>query len=509
MLPAPPGGNGPAANPSRDPGPLPPLQSQVELQPAPLEVSDLALPINLATAMRLADARPLVVSAAQASAWVGEAQLQHAKQLWVPTFNAGGDYIRHDGFGPDFNLGINTAARPLSQNVNFLYSGIGFTQQVAMSDAIFEPLAARQVLNSKRWDIQTAKNNALLDTANAYFSVHQWRGQYAAAIDVVNRGRKLVERLQALSHDLIPRVEVDRGQRLLADVEQQAAMFRQEWRVEHNLTQVLRLDPRVMVVPQEHDHLQITLIDPARPLDDLIPVGLTNRPELASQQQLVQAVAQRIRREKGRLLMPTVMLNGFQTPQELIEFGAQGFGHGNALNLWSLRDDLSPQALWQYEGLGLGNMARIKEQRGMQSHQIVELFKAQDMVAGDVVRAQARLQSASVRVLQAERSMSKALITYNGNFEGLAQTKRFGNVLIQVYRPQEVVIALEHLLTAYNQYFSTVADYNRAQFEMFHALGYPAREVAALHPPGDAAPVDTSRPGYLPPVDEGPPPASR
>ena len=102
------------------------------------------------------------------------------------------------------------------------------------------------------------------------------------AIDVVNRARKLVERLQVLSQDLIPRVEVDRAERLLADVEQQAALFRQEWRVSSaNLTQVLRLDPRVMVVPQEDDHLQITLIDPARPLDDLIPVGLTNRPELA------------------------------------------------------------------------------------------------------------------------------------------------------------------------------------------------------------------------------------
>ena len=105
--------------------------------------------------------------------------------------------------------------------------------------------------------------------------------------------------------------------------------------------------------------------------------------------------------------------------------------------------------------------------------------------------------------------MSKALITFEGNYEGLAQTKRFGNVLVQIYRPQEVVIALEHLLTAYNQYFSTVADYNRAQFEMFHALGYPAREVAALRPPGDAEPVDTSRPGYLPPVGVGPPPAPR
>ena len=422
----------------------------------------------------------------------------------------GGDYIRHDGFGPDFNLGINTAARPLNQNVNFLYSGIGFTQQVAVTDAIFEPLAARQVLNSKRWDIQTAKNDALLHTANAYFAVHQYRGQYAAAIDVVNRGNKLVERLRVLSQDLIARVEVDRAQRTLADIEQQAAYSRQQWHVASaDLTQVLRLDPRVMVVPQEHDHLQVTLIDPARPLDDLIPIGLTHRPELESQQALVKAVAQRIRREKGRMLMPTAMLNGFQTPNELIEFGAQGIGHGDALNLWSLRDDLSPQLMWQYEGLGLGNMARIKEQRGEQSVQIIELFKAQDAVAGDVMRAQARLQSAAVRVLQAERSMSKALITFEGNYEGLAQTKRFGNMLIQIYRPQEVTIALEHLMTAYNQYFATVADYNRAQFEMFHALGYPAREVAAMNPPGDAAPVDTSRPGYLPPVGTGPPPASR
>ena len=33
---------------------------------------------------------------------------------------------------------------------------------------------------------------------------------------------------------------------------------------------------------------------------------------------------------------------------------------------------------------------------------------------------------------------------------------------------------------AFDEYFTTVAEYNRAQFELFHALGYPAREVAAL-----------------------------
>jgi hypothetical protein len=60
-----------------------------------------------------------------------------------------------------------------------------------------------------------------------------------------------------------------------------------------------------------------------------------------------------------------------------------------------------------------------------------------------------------------------------------------------------------------DEYFSTVAEYNRAEFHMFHALGYPAREVAVLRPPGQVGPVDTARPGYLPPVGYGPPPATR
>lgn len=509
IVPAPP----PVAPKSQPPSRPPVSTAQrgvVDLPPANVEASDLAFPINLATALRLADARPLIVAAAQSGAWVAEAKLQRAKVLWIPTFNAGSNYIRHDGFGPDFNLGLNTPARPLNQNINFLYSGIGLIQNVAVTDAIFEPLAAHQVLSANRWNIQTAKNDALLATANAYFGVHQHRGSYAGAMDVVRRGRELVERLQALSYDLIPKVEVDRAQSMLADMEQLTATARERWRVASaDLTQVLRLDPRVVIVPQEHDHLQITLIDPGRGLDELIPIGLTNRPELESQQAIVRAVAQRIRREKGRILMPTMMLNGFQTPNELIQFGAQGIGHGNSMNHWSLRNDISPQAIWQWEGMGLGNFARIKEQRGEQSKSMVELFMTQDAVAGDVTRAQARLQASAVRVTQADRAMRKALITYDGNFEGLAQTKRFENVLVQVYRPQEAVIALIHLMDAYDNYFGTVADYNRAQFEMYHALGYPAAEVAGLQPPGEAQPVDTSRPAYLPPVGTGPPPASR
>ena len=154
-------------------------------------------------------------------------------------------------------------------------------------------------------------------TAEAYFGVHQSRGVYAAALYSVERGHDLIERITRLSADLVPAVEVDRARNLVADLEQRATSAREEWRVRSaDLTQVLRLDPRAVVVPVERDHLRLTLIDPARPLDELIPVGLTNRPELASHQALVQAALARLKREKIRPFVPSILINGFQTPNE-------------------------------------------------------------------------------------------------------------------------------------------------------------------------------------------------
>jgi hypothetical protein len=264
-----------------------------------------------------------------------------------------------------------------------------------------------------------------------------------------------------------------------------------------------------VVEPMEHDHLQITLIDPARPLDELIPIALTNRPELGSNQNLVQASLERIRREKSRPLTPTLQQNGFQTPNEEIQAGIFGLGPNSSLNQWVGRVDLSYQALWQLEALGIGNLARIKEQRGEQSKAIVEFLRVQDGVAADVTRAQARLQSAAARVAQADRALRTGIITFNKSYEGLAQTMRFGDVLVLVNRPQEVVYALQLMEVAFDEYFTTVAEYNRAEFFMFHALGYPAREITYLQPPGPIEPVETGRPAYLPPVGTGPPRATR
>ncbi|HVX14080.1 MAG TPA: TolC family protein [Pirellulales bacterium] len=500
--------------------PPPPGGETIRLPLPPLEPGDLRFPINLATALRLSDGRPLIVAAAQASVWSAEGQLQKAKVLWVPSFMLAANYARHDG-PIDFNQGLNVPpgvgiygqpapggfGKPLNESYNWFTAGVSLYQVVATTDVIFQPLASRQVLDAKRWDIQTAKNDVLLEVSRAYFNVHRFRGQYAGAIYTVEQGRKLIAAIDALRRDLVPAVELDRARNLLAFLEQQAVSSRENWRLASaDLTQILRLDPRAVCEPLEQDHLQVTLIDAARPLDELIPIGLRNRPELAANKAEIEAAAVRIRQEKMRPILPSVLITGFQTPGGMVpQASIFGTGHGSQMNNWGFRDDVSAQLVWQWNSFGLGNMALVKKRRGEQSQAIVKLAQAQDAVAAEITQTQAQVQSAAARVVQAERSLRTGLITYQKNYEGLGQTRRFENMLELVYRPQEVVYALKLLNVAFDEYFNTVADYNTAQFMFFHALGYPAREIAYFRPPGEILPVNTDRPSYLPPVGAGPP----
>jgi hypothetical protein len=50
-------------------------------------------------------------------------------------------------------------------------------------------------------------------------------------------------------------------------------------------------------------------------------------------------------------------------------------------------------------------------------------------------------------------------------------------VLILVIRPQEAVAAIQALGQAYADFYPAVADYDRAPFRLYHALGHPAQVV--------------------------------
>jgi hypothetical protein len=98
--------------------------------------------------------------------------------------------------------------------------------------------------------------------------------------------------------------------------------------------------------------------------------------------------------------------------------------------------------------------------------------------------------------------------TFTGNLKAIRETTDFGGRLVLVNRPLEAVDSLRQVTRAYENYFLSVSDYNKAQFQLYRALGYPAGILACERTGGDIRPVDTSRPPQMAPV-HAPPPCER
>ena len=95
--------------------------------------------------------------------------------------------------------------------------------------------------------------------------------------------------------------------------------------------------------------------------------------------------------------------------------------------------------------------------------------------------------------------MREATVTFDGTLTGIGQTRGNGELLQLLNRPQEATAALQQLYRAYGEYFAAVNGYNRGQFQLYRALGFPARGVICDRPVG-AQQVDTSRPPSMAPA---------
>ncbi len=452
---------------------LPVSSRPPSLAPASVPVEDRPLPINLPAALRLAGVQPLDISLASQRIEVAEAQLQRARALWLPTIYSGGDYFRHDGQIQ------NVEGRILGTSKSSLMAGAGPSAVFAVTDALFAPLAARQDLRAREAALQTARNDTLLAVAESYFNVQQARGELAAAEETARRAEDVVRRTEKLSPGLVPPVEVSRT-RVEASRRRQAVLSaRERWQVASaDLARLLRLDASALLEPVEPPHLQVTLVPPQCGIDDLIPIALTNRPELATQQALVQATLARLRQEKIRPLIPSLLIRGASTnPSGNLAGGTFGGGLNDDVSHFGARFDIDVQLIWELQNLGFGNRARVNERRAENELAMVEMFRVQDRIAAEVVQSHAQAQSAAARLAEAELGVHDAVDSANKNLEGLGQTQGAGRLVLLI-RPQEVVAAVQALAQAYADYYAAVADYDRAQFRLYRALGHPAQTLA-------------------------------
>ncbi len=261
-----------------------------------------------------------------------------------------------------------------------------------VTDAVFTPLAKRQDARGQQANVQTATNDTLTAVAVAYFDAQEARADLASIDEVARMVADLVRRTEKLVPDFAPEVELARVRAIQKNIEQGRSVARMQWRiVSAELGRVLRLNSTVVVQPLEPPHLRVTLIPPATPPDEMIPVALRFRPELSQYQAQIAAAEERLRQERFRPFLPTVVMRGGATPTPY-PLGMGGFAGGSGDNLSNMtgRVDWDLEAIWELKNLGFGNAALIRERRAGIDLAREQSYRFQDFVAKEVRQAWAQ-----------------------------------------------------------------------------------------------------------------------
>jgi outer membrane protein TolC len=448
--------------------------SSILLNPAPIfanapkiEGSDQTYPISLPIALQLAGARPLDVAFAARQVDLAARQYQRARTLWLPNITFGADYFRHEGGQQNFAGEIPRSSR------GSVAVGLGPNLVFSSSDAIYAPLASRQDFFARTAFRQAALNDVTLTVAEVYFAVQQARSELAGASYAQEQTEEVARKAVALAEGLIPPFEGTRAKVELARRKQAVVSARERWRIASaELSRLLRLPGGVLVEPIEPPTMSISLIGELEPLEKLIPQALANRPELAGHQAIVQATLTRLKQEKLRPILPSLAIRSTATnPSGSLGLAGFGGGPNDRIGNFGTRFDIDVQLLWEFSALGFGNKARVGERKVEVQLATLELFRTQDRIAAEVTIAHTQLAAARERLTEAEPALRDSLELVSKSVEGMGQTRRSGEFITLIVRPQEVVAAIQTLAAVNSEYANTLADFNRAQFRLYRALG--------------------------------------
>jgi outer membrane protein TolC len=458
--------------------------------PAAVPAASVDYPIDLSAALRLADVENPNIGEARARIGEALAVQQQAKALLLPTLNAGTTYHGHTG-----NL-QRSSGRISSLSEQSLYFGGGAstlgTQTVGIpairifspiTDAIYEPLAARQRVDGARFSALATTNSILLEVVTLYLELQGTEARLAAARATASEAAAIAGLTKSYSDaGKYPEADADRATTELKLF--QSAVQRAEEEVavaSARLVRRLHIDPNVRVHADGTALEPITLIEAGQPVEGLILTAIRSRPEMRATGAAVAEAEIHLRQEKARPFLPTVSAG----------FSGGGFGGGSNLippNLghFAGRTDADVFAFWTLQNFGFGNAAIQKNRRAAIGQAEAQRSTAANTIRREVMQAVA-LSAARLREIEIDRvELASAEAGYR---EDLARARG------AVGRPIEVLDSLKLLNRARQNLIRATVGFDQAQFALFVALGSPP-------PTGPAA-------GPLPPVPLASPPMPR
>ncbi len=433
-------------------------------------------PIDLANVLRLAGARDLDIAVARQRILQAAADLKQARALWLPSLFYGPTWYRADGQIQSVTGQVETinrsslflgATAALANAFPAPSPGTGFpslnglSTTLRISDAIFEPMAARRVLTANQAGLQTATNDALLRIAEAYFDLQAASGRLAIAREAAANAEDL-SRITGAYARLGQGLEADH-RRALTELRHRRKEIQlaggQLLVASANLIRLLVLNPATVFAPVEPPECIIHLIPDDIPLDDLVIQGLRNRPELASARELVEAAVLRVKQARLRPFVPSVAF----------DYAGGGFGGGAGafFGNFGSRGDAAASLFWDLRNLGFTDVAIMHRRAAEREVASLEKIRTQTRVAADVVSSYETRQAASRQIEEARGGLVEALDSLKLNFLNIRQ----GAELPRATRPIEVLQPIQALAQARLDYLDSVLDYNRAQFRLKRAIG--------------------------------------
>ena len=194
------------------------------------------------------------------------------------------------------------------------------------------------------------------------------------------------------------------------------------------------------------------------------------------------------------------------SPTVLIGLSAGGFGGGSNLvspvfGAFGGRGDLDAVGYWTLQNLGVGNAALIRTADARLKATRFQEIEVLNLVRGDVAEAYARSHARFAQLSTLEVAVNSGVKGFRQDYARIQERD------IKATLPIELLDNFRLLNSARRQYLDAIVDYNRAQFELFVAMGQPPADVLAHPVPVDGyAPSGIPRPNPRP--NSGPRPAN-
>ncbi|MEM9645137.1 MAG: TolC family protein, partial [Planctomycetota bacterium] len=437
----------------------------MEYRNVDVSMSANVIDMNLPSALASVGGQHPAVGLAQWRVKEAYARLAQAEVLWLPSIQSGLSFHRHDGNYQasdgrivdvnrnSFQFGLGTGATGAGTTPR-----PGLVARFHLADAIFQPRVAEKNAWARGHAAKAILNEQLLRAAIAYMDLlnaHQ-------EVRILEASRERTSQLARITEDFSEageglQADADRLMTELSLVDNRLVAARGEIGLASaRLSQAISLEADAEIAPTDVAALPLELVDVFVDKASLIGTGLATRPELKESQSLVAAACQAHQRERLAPFIPSVLL-GYST-------SGFGGGLGNHLNNVDERYDLDAVVSWEIRNLGLGEKAVRRETASQVQQAKFEKLQVMDQVALEVSEAFTQIRFRREQIAITQRAIETAQQSYDSNMDRI----RDGEGL-----PIEVLQAVQALELAKRAYLTAVVEFNRAQFRLQWALGWP------------------------------------